>query len=155
MAILHEASPLVEQMSIDEAYVDLTGQVSAWEEAVDVARRLQARVRDEIGLSASLGVAANKVVPKWPPGATSRWPDGRATRAGSGLPGTAAGADAAGVGPVTAQKLAELGVATIGDLAGVQRPSCGRASAGPVPIWPFGHAASTISPLSRARSALN
>ena len=118
MAILYEASPLVEQMSIDEAYLDLTDQVPAWEESVEVARRLQARVRDEIGLSASLGVATNKVVAKV---ASGRDKPG-------GLTIVRPGEEAAflaplpvqtlpGVGPVTAQKLAELGVATIGDLA--------------------------------------
>ena len=120
MAILHDASPLIEQMSIDEAYLDLTGQVSAWEETVEVARRLQARVRDQIGLSASLGVAANKVVAKV---ASGRDKPG-------GLTAVRPGEEAAflaplpvqtlpGVGPVTAQKLAELGVATIGDLTRV------------------------------------
>ena len=120
MAILHEASPLVEQMSIDEAYMDLTGRVTAWEETVEVARRLQARVRDEIGLSASLGVAANKVVAKVASGHDKP----------GGLTIVRPGEEAAflaplpvqtllGVGPVTAQRLADLGVATIGELAQV------------------------------------
>jgi DNA polymerase-4 len=61
---LHQTSSLVEQVSIDEAYVDLTDQVAAWEEAVEVAGQLQRRIREEIGLSASLGVAANKLVAK-------------------------------------------------------------------------------------------
>ncbi len=118
MAILHEASPLVEQMSIDEAYLDLTDQVPAWEEAVEAARRLQSRVRDEVGLSASLGVAANKVVAKVASGHDKP----------GGLTVVRPGEEAAflaplpvqtlpGVGPATAQKLADLDVATIGDLA--------------------------------------
>jgi DNA polymerase-4 len=41
MEILHQASPLVEQISIDEAYLDLTEQVVAWEEAVEIAQSLQ------------------------------------------------------------------------------------------------------------------
>ena len=118
MAILQEASSLVEQMSIDEAYLDLTDQVAAWEEAMEVARRLQARVRDGIGLSASLGVATNKVVAKVasgrnkPGGLTIVRPGEEATFLAplpvQTLPG---------VGPATGEKLAELGVATIGDLA--------------------------------------
>ncbi|MCP4536702.1 MAG: hypothetical protein GY832_06105 [Chloroflexi bacterium] len=55
MEILHQASPLVEQISIDEAYLDLTDQVTAWEESVEIASSLQARVSDNVGLSASLG----------------------------------------------------------------------------------------------------
>ena len=120
MAILHEASPLVEQMSVDEAYLDLTDQVDEWEEAVGIARRLQARVRDEVGLSSSLGVATNKLVAKV---ASDRDKPG-------GLTVVRPGEEAAflaplpvrvlwGVGPVTAQKLAEMGVDTVGELAQV------------------------------------
>jgi DNA polymerase-4 len=64
MEILHQTSPLVEQISIDEAYLDLTEQVAAWEEAVEIAKGLQSQVRDDVGLSASLGVATNKLVAK-------------------------------------------------------------------------------------------
>jgi DNA polymerase-4 len=118
MEILHQTAPLVEQMSIDEAYLDLTGQVAAWDEAVGIARRIQQRVRDEIGLSASLGVATNKLVAKV---ASDRHKPG-------GLTVVRPGEEAAflaplpvrvllGVGPVTERKLAELGVKTVGDLA--------------------------------------
>ena len=120
MAILRETSLLVEQMSVDEAYLDLTDQVDEWEEAVEIARRLQARVRDEIGLSSSLGVATNKLVAKV---ASDRDKPG-------GLTVVQPGEEAAflaplpvrvlwGVGPVTAQKLAEMGAATVGELARV------------------------------------
>jgi DNA polymerase-4 len=118
MAILHEASPLVEQISIDEAYLDLSGQVADWEAAVDAARRLQNRVRDGVGLSASLGVAANKLVAKV---ASDQDKPG-------GLTVVRPGEEAAflaplpvrvlwGVGPVTAGKLAEMGIERVGDLA--------------------------------------
>jgi len=118
MAILHQASPLVEQMSIDEAYLDLTDQIAAWDAGVELARRLQARVREEVGLSASLGVATNKLVAKV---ASDRDKPG-------GLTVVRPGEEAAflsplpvrvlwGVGPVTAGKLAEMGVTTVGELA--------------------------------------
>jgi DNA polymerase-4 len=121
MASLRETSPLVEQMSVDEAYLDLTGRVQAWEDAVGIARRLQARVRDEIGLSSSLGVATNKLVAKV---ASDRDKPG-------GLTVVRPGEEAAflaplpvrvlwGVGPVTAQKLAGMGVTTVGELAQVE-----------------------------------
>jgi len=120
MAILHQTSPLVEQMSVDEAYLDLTDQVLAWDEGVELARRLQGRVRDEVGLSASLGVATNKLVAKV---ASDRDKPG-------GLTVVRPGEEAAflaplpvrvlwGVGPVTAGKLAEAGVTTVGQLAQV------------------------------------
>jgi DNA polymerase-4 len=56
--------PLVKQISVDEAYLDLTDQVIACEGAVEITRVLQRRVGDEVGLSASLGVATNRLVAK-------------------------------------------------------------------------------------------
>jgi DNA polymerase-4 len=120
MAILGETSPLVEQVSIDEAYLDLSGRVAAGEDAVEIARQLQRRIREEIGLSASLGVASNKLVAKV---ASDRDKPG-------GLTVVRPGEEAAflaplpvrvlwGLGPVTAEKLAEMDVTTVGDLARV------------------------------------
>jgi DNA polymerase-4 len=120
MAILHQMSPLVEQMSVDEAYLDLTDQVAAWDEGVELARRLQDRVQDNVGLSASLGVATNKLVAKV---ASDQDKPG-------GLTVVRPGEEAAflaplpvrvlwGVGPVTAGKLAKAGVTTVGQLAQV------------------------------------
>jgi DNA polymerase-4 len=64
MTILHQASSLVEQMSVDEAFLDLSDQVARWSESVELASQLQQRVKAEAGLSASLGVATNKLVAK-------------------------------------------------------------------------------------------
>jgi hypothetical protein len=64
MEIVRQASPVMEQVSVDEAYLDLTDQVDAWDDAVEVARQVQRRVKDEVQLSASLGVAINKLVAK-------------------------------------------------------------------------------------------
>jgi DNA polymerase-4 len=120
MAILNAASPLVEQMSIDEAYLDLTAQVAVWDEAIEAARQLQQRVRDEVGLSASLGVATNKLVAKVasdrdkPGGLTVVRPGEEATFLAP-LPVRVLW----GIGPVTAQKLAEMEVTTVGELARV------------------------------------
>jgi DNA polymerase-4 len=120
MDILHQATPLVEQASIDEAYLDLTGQVSAWDEAVDLARGLQRQVREEVGLSSSLGVATNKPVAKVasdqnkPAGLTVVRPGEEASFLAP-LPVQVL----RGVGPVTAQKLADMGIATVGELAQV------------------------------------
>ena len=120
MALLRQAAPLVEQVSIDEAYLDLTDVLDAWDEAVGRARRLQQQVRDEAGLSASLGVATNKLVAKI---AADRDKPGGCTVV---RPGEEAAFLAPlpvrvlwGVGPVTAAKLAEMGVHTVGELAGV------------------------------------
>jgi DNA polymerase-4 len=118
MAIVGETSPLVEQVSIDEAYLDMTDQVTEWEDVVEAARGLQRRIKEKVELSSSLGVATNKLVAKV---ASDRDKPG-------GLTVVRPGEEAAflaplpvralwGVGPVTAEKLAEMGVTSVGELA--------------------------------------
>jgi DNA polymerase-4 len=126
MGILDQFTPLVEQVSIDEAYLDLTEQVENWEAGLETARRLQARVREDVELSASLGVATNKLVAKV---ASDRDKPG-------GLTVVRPGEEAAflaplpvrvlwGVGPVTADSLAEMGVTTVGELARLSEEELG------------------------------
>ncbi len=130
MAILREQTTSLEKVSIDEAYLDLTDEVYArdrgepgdeeppWERAVEIARRLQRRVQDDLGLSASLGVATNKLVAKVasdhdkPGGLTVVQPGDEAAFLAP-LPVRVIW----GVGPVTAEKLAQMGVTTVEDLA--------------------------------------
>ncbi len=118
MAILREFSPLMEQVSIDEAYLDLTGQIDAWDKAIEQAREIQRQVQEKVELSASLGVASNKLVAKV---ASDQHKPG-------GLTVVRPGEEAAflaplpvrvlwGIGPVTASKLAEMGVTTVSELA--------------------------------------
>ncbi len=121
MAILHEVSPLVEQLSIDEAFMDV-GE----EDGATVARAIQTRIGEEVGLPSSLGVASNKLVAKiannvGKAGATSGDYPNAITVV---LPGEEAAFLAPlptrelwGVGPKTADKLAALGLHTIGDIA--------------------------------------
>lgn len=122
MAILQEATPVFEQISVDEAFLDLTEQVAEWDAVVRVAKRLQNEVRVETGLSASLGVASNKLVAKV---ASDRDKPG-------GLTVVRPGEEAAflaplpvrvlwGVGPVTAGKLGAAGVTTVGELASLSK----------------------------------
>ena len=118
MDILRAVTPLFEQMSIDEAYLDVTEQTPAWEAAVDLARQLQRQVRDDVGLSASLGVASNKLVAKIAsdhdkPGGLTVVPPGQEASFLAPLPVRVLW----GVGPVMAGKLAELGATTVGELA--------------------------------------
>jgi DNA polymerase IV len=120
MDILRRATPLFEQTSIDEAYLDVTEQTESWEAAVELARQLQRQVREEVGLSASLGVASNKLVAKVasdhdkPAGLTVVRPGQEASFLAP-LPVRVLW----GVGPVMAQKLAEVGATTVGDLASI------------------------------------
>jgi DNA polymerase-4 len=120
MDILHETSPMMQQVSIDEAYLDLTDCVNDWEDTIVRARELQQQVRQEVGLSASLGVASNKLVAKV---ASDRNKPGGLTVV---RPGEEEGFLAPlpvrvlwGIGPVTAQRLGEMGISTVGDLARV------------------------------------
>jgi DNA polymerase-4 len=118
MDILRAVTPLFEQMSIDEAYLDVTEQTPSWPAAVDLARQLQRQVRDGVGLSASLGVASNKLVAKIAsdhekPGGLTVVPPGQEASFLAPLPVRVLW----GVGPVMASKLAELGATSVGDLA--------------------------------------
>lgn len=123
MARLRALSPLVEQISIDEAFLDATGLP---EPGAMIARRLQAAIREELGLPCSLGVATNKLVAKiatdvgkgaarsdGPPNAVQVVPPGEEAAFLAPLPVGALW----GVGPKTAARLHELGMQTIGDIA--------------------------------------
>lgn len=118
MDVLRQECQVVEQNSIDEACFDLTHQVDDWESAVVVAKRIQRRVSEEVGLSASLGVASNKLVAKVasdrhkPGGLTVVRPGEEATFLAP-LPVRAL----SGIGPVTASKLAAAQIVTVGQLA--------------------------------------
>ena len=111
MAILRACTPLVEPLSLDEAYLDVTE--NAWGEQFGsrVARRLKQQIVDETGLTASAGVAPNKFLAKIASG--YRKPDGltvispeRVESFLQELPVEALW----GVGPVTARKLRGLGI---------------------------------------------
>lgn len=124
MARLHALTPLVEQISIDEAFLDITGIPGAGEA---LARRLQAEINRDLGLSCSLGVASNKLVAKiannmgkarqgrgaGPPNAIEIVPAGHEADYLAPLPIR----ELWGVGPKTAERLAEFGLTTIGALA--------------------------------------
>jgi DNA polymerase-4 len=116
-ALFRSVTPLVEPMSLDEAYLDVTE--NAWGETLGmtVARRLKDEIRSATGLTASAGVAPNKFLAK----IASGWqkPDGLTVIAPErvepflrGLPVDALW----GVGPVTARKLRERGIEKLIDV---------------------------------------
>ena len=117
MAILRAATPLVEPLSLDEAYLDVTENLWGEPLARDVARELKRRIRAELSLTASAGVAPNKFLAK----IASGWqkPDGLTVIAPQRveaflqkLPVEALW----GVGPVTAGKLRALGIGRLVDV---------------------------------------
>ncbi len=115
--IYREVTPLVEPLSLDEAYLDVTE--NAWNEplGVNVARRLKARIKEATNLTASAGVAPNKFLAKiasgWkkPDGLTVVAPE-RVEKFLQGLPVDALW----GVGPVTAARLRERGIEKLVDV---------------------------------------
>jgi DNA polymerase-4 len=115
--IMLSCTPLVEPLSLDEAYLDVTE--NAWGEPLgkEVALRLKRQIKDETGLTASAGVAPNKFLAKIASG--WRKPDGLTViapqRVESFLQKLAVEA-LWGVGPVTAKKLKEIGVARVVDI---------------------------------------
>jgi DNA polymerase-4 len=120
---LNQMTPLVEPVSIDEAFLDVSDMA---EDVGFLARRLQSQIRSELGLPCSLGVATNKLVAKVAsdvgkishrgiesPNAITIVPPGEEARFLAPLPVQAIW----GIGPKSTQKLSDLGVRTIGDLS--------------------------------------
>ncbi|MFN7914221.1 MAG: DNA polymerase IV [Vicinamibacterales bacterium] len=134
-AIFREVTPLVEPLSLDEAYLDVTE--NSWGEALatPVARRLKARILEETRLTASAGVAPNKFLAKiasgWkkPDGLTVISPD-RVEPFLQQLPVDALW----GVGPVTAKKLRERGIERLVDVRRFE-PQALRAAVGSLCDW--------------------
>jgi DNA polymerase-4 len=117
MAILGDFSPLVEPVSIDEAFVDLTGTERLFGPAAATVGVIKRRIAEEVGLRASAGLAANKFVAKV--ASDFRKPDGLVVVAPGSEPTFLAPLPVDrlwGVGKATARTLASLGIATIGQL---------------------------------------
>ena len=130
MKRLYDLTPLVEQISIDEAFLDISDMR---DEPEGIARNLQARIRDDLQLPCSIGIASNKMVAKiatevgkslalreikamgevTPPNAVTVVPFGQEAAFLSPLPAEMLW----GVGPKTSARLTELGIYTIGDIA--------------------------------------
>lgn len=123
MAVLRERTALVEPLSIDEAFLDLSDLP---EPPLELARQLQKDINERLGLPCSLGVASNKLLAKTasdtgkgrhrgptPPNTIEVVPPGQEAAYLSPLPARALW----GIGPKTAARLAELGIHTIGEIA--------------------------------------
>jgi DNA polymerase IV len=123
MALLHELTPLAEQLSIDEAFLDVTGIAGSGD---SIARQIQLTIRSKLGLSCSLGVASNKLVAKiannmgkarnksgLSPGAIELVSEGKEAAYLAPMPVI----ELWGIGPKTAEQMKGLGIYSIGDIA--------------------------------------
>lgn len=122
--VFAQTTPLVEGLSIDEAFLDVSGLRRTAGTARDIAARLRARVREQVGLPITVGVATTKFLAKVASGVAK--PDG--------LLVVPAGGELAflhplaverlwGVGPVTASRLRSRGLTTVGEVAAGAEPA--------------------------------
>ncbi len=117
MSILYDETPLVEQVSIDEAFFDVSPGRFSRESPIDICRRVQERVA-KLGVTCSIGLGTNKTVAKIaserekPRGLTVVWP-GTQREFLAPLPVSAM----SGIGKATERRLSELGIRTLGELS--------------------------------------
>jgi DNA polymerase-4 len=115
--IFLDYTPLVEPLSLDEAYLDVTTNLKNIPLASDIAREIRARILEKTGLTASAGISYNKFLAKL--ASDYRKPNNQTVIPPEKGPGFVEGLDVAkfhGVGPKTAEKMKRLGIQTGADL---------------------------------------
>jgi DNA polymerase-4 len=127
-AVFLEFTPLVEGISLDEAFLDVTGAERLFGPAPEMAATIRARIGREVGLSCSVGVAPAKFLAKLASEAAKPQAGAAGPVPGPGVVVIRPGEELpflhplpiealSGVGPATATRLRSLGVSTVGDLA--------------------------------------
>ena len=122
MQILEEYTPLVEQASIDEAFMDMTGTQWLWGEPEKVAHVIRERIKKELGFTVNIGISANKLLAKM--ASDFEKPDRVHTLFPQEIPDKMwplPVGELYSVGGSTRKVLALLGIHTIGDLAQADR----------------------------------
>lgn len=130
LELLGRCSPVVEPVSMDEAFLDASGGVRLFGPGPRLARLIRRTVTEELGLAASVGVAPTKMLAKMASEAAKPKVAAGRLAAGKGVVVVEPGGELAflhphpiralwGVGPATARRLEALGVTTVGDLSRV------------------------------------
>jgi len=135
MAIFRRYTPVVEPLSLDEAFLDVTGSERLFGDAVEIGRRIKADILRETGLVASVGVAPTKFLAKLASDLDK--PDGFRVIEGHEVRAVLDPLPVSkiyGVGPRTAKRLEQLGVRTVSDLAALDR-SAVRERFGATGLW--------------------
>lgn len=118
MNLLSNYSPIIEQNSIDEAWLDMTGTECLFGQPIEAAKKIMEDINDQLGLWCSIGISENKLLAKIaseikkPMGITELWKTDIETKLWP-LKVT----DLYGIGKQTGLKLNNIGIHTIGDLA--------------------------------------
>jgi len=120
MAILRDVTPHVEPLSLDEAFLDVSGALRLFGDPSRIGALIRGRVRDEVGLPCSVGIGPTKSIAKLlsglaKPDGLLRWPAEEVQERLRPLPVHLLW----GAGPRTTERLIEHGLATIGDVADV------------------------------------
>ena len=128
MAIFEQVTPLVEPLSIDEAFLDVRGVRRLWGSPGTIGAMIRKRVQDDVGITCSVGVAATKHVAKM--ASTLAKPDGLLVVAEADTLGFLAAKPVRamwGVGPKTAETLESRGIRFIRDIVATPMPALERA----------------------------
>ncbi len=118
MSILQQFSPKVEPVSVDEAFMDVTGLARLYGNEIELARKIKAAIRQQLQLTASIGIAPTKILAKLASGLQK--PDGLAIIKQDEIEKKVfilPVENLWGIGKATTKTLAQMGIITIGDLA--------------------------------------
>jgi DNA polymerase IV len=132
-AILDRYTPLVEPLSLDEAFLDVTGSLRLFGPAPQIAATIREQVAEELSLGCSVGVAPNKFLAKLASVEAKPRATPSAVEPGPGVVVVVAGEERTfldplpvqrlwGVGPVTLDKLHRIGIRRVGDFATIDEP---------------------------------
>lgn len=137
MAIFEEFTPLVEPISLDEAFLDVSGSTHLFGSGSEIGHRIRTRISDDLQLPASVGVATSKFVSKLASKKAKPRLVGDGVLPGAGVFVVEPGheleflrplpvSDLWGVGPATLAKLKRVGILTVADLAETDRKTLER-----------------------------